>query len=314
MRRAIILAAALTFGALVLAHCGGSETPGPTITDLAPTAGEVVGWAPLGAAQVFEGDDLFELINGGAEIHHEFGFRRALSGDYAGAEQRLIALEVFEMEDTAAAYGVYSFKISGNGRSLELGDEAMLEDYYLNLRRGRFVVTLTAMSADEDSVQGLVQIARAVAEKIQGNGEAPAIVAELAAGNRRPERIFYVRGELALGNVVPFAVGTRFGMIEGAAARFSDHTDFILRYPDADRARQQFGAVIGELGTRSSLTPVEDVDGESVMFTDGEGTQVRLALVDEAIVAVLAVETVDTEGTLEELVSRVTGAAAAGDR
>jgi len=81
-------------------------------------------------------------------------------------------------------------------------------------------------------------------------------VEDLTAGGREPERSFYLRGELALGTVAPFAAGTRFAMTDGAAARFGDHTAFVLRYPDADRARQQFGAVVGELGTRSSRRPL----------------------------------------------------------
>jgi len=119
---------------------------------------------------------------------------------------------------------------------------------------------------------------------------------------------------LALANVAPFALGIRFGMTEGAAVRFSDHTELILRYPDANRARQQFAAVVGELGTGHRLTPVEGSDAKSVVFVDGKGTRVQLALADAAIVAVLAEESADTDDTLGRLVSRVTGFKASGER
>jgi hypothetical protein len=284
-RQGIVPAAAIASAVLVLAHCGGFGADGIAITDLAPQVGEIEGWAPIGTAQVFEGQNLFDLINGGAEIYHEFGFRRALSQDYGGAERRVIALEVFEMEDAAAAYGAYSFKISGKGKALELGDAAMLEDYYLNLRRGPFVVTLTGMTVDEVTVEGLVRIARVVAEKIQESGQVPPLVTDLVAGNRTPETSYYLRGELALANVAPFAAGVRFDMTDGAAARFSDHTELILRYPDAQRARQQFGVVVGELGDRAGA----------------------------AIVLVVADEGVDTGDSLELLVSRFAGSAAADE-
>ena len=127
MSRRIVLSMTLAVAAAVLTHCGGSEVPRGAIVDLAPSAREVEGWAPAGAAQVFEGEDLFQLINGGAEIYHEFGFQRALSQDYIGAEGRSIALEVYEMEGVAAAYGVYSFK-SGTGQPLDLGGDENLGD------------------------------------------------------------------------------------------------------------------------------------------------------------------------------------------
>jgi hypothetical protein len=314
MRRRIILAATLAVAVVVLTHCRGSGGPEGAIAHLAPTAGEVEGWAPAGATQVFEDQDLFQLINGGAEIYHEFGFRRVLSQDYANAERRSITLEVFEMEDEAAAYGMYSFKSSGRGQPLELGDEAMIEDYYLNLRRSSFVVTLTAMNAGEDTAQGLVQIARAVAAKIEGDGGVPAIVAVLAAGEPTPQKLHYLRGGLALANVAPFTAGVRFGMTEGAAGRFSDHTALVLRYPDADRTRQQFAAVVGELGTRAGLTPVEEVVGDSVVLEDGEGTRVRLAPADDAIVMIVAEQGADTDDALGRLVSRVTDPRVLGER
>ena len=42
MTRVIVLAAAVATGALVLAHCGGSEAPGAAITGLAPAVDEVI--------------------------------------------------------------------------------------------------------------------------------------------------------------------------------------------------------------------------------------------------------------------------------
>jgi hypothetical protein len=309
MRKAVP-AAALAVAAIALSHCAGPEA---ALTDLAPTAAELDGWAPTGEARVFEGEDLFELINGGAEIYHEFGFRRVLAQDYTDTDGRAISLELYEMDDTAAACGMYSLKSSGRGEELELGDEACLEDYYLNLRKASFVVTLTAMSPDTDTSQGLVQIGRAVASKIQGEGELPEIVAALAAGDPMPRRTHYLRGELALANLVPITLGVRFEMAEGAAARFDDHTAVILRYPDADRARQQLSVVISELGTRSGLEPIEGVVDDSVVLADGRGTRMQLATADNAIVMVVTDEGEDTDQALEGLISRMTEPRAAAD-
>jgi hypothetical protein len=313
MARKIVLIATVVAAALTLTSCGGSGRHAGSITELAPTVGEVEGWAPAGTAEVFAGEDLFELINGGAEIYHEFGFERVLSQDYAGAEQRSIALEVFEMEDAAAAYGLYSFKSSGRGRPLELGDDGMLEDYYLNFRKGRFVVTLTGMNTDEGTVRGLVPIGRAVAEKIRERGDVPAIVTDLTAGGGKPGTPFYLRGELALANVAPFAVGVRFGMTEGAAIRFDDHTEIVLRFTNANRARQTLETVVEELGARSGWTTAGDVDDGSVVLAGEGGGRVRLALADEKILVVVSEDGIDTKATMSQLVARVTGVTAEGE-
>jgi hypothetical protein len=288
IQRDPLLAPAVAIGTLVLATCGGPGPRDASIADLVPVAGEVEEWAPITEAQIFESEELFELINGGAEIYHEFGFRQALAQDFTGPEQRLIALEVFEMNDSAGAYGTYSFKSSGSGRTLEIGDEAMLEDYYLNFRAGPYVVTLTGMSDDEITMQGITRIARATAQNIQIEGEVPAIVAELMAGDQKPERLHYLRGELAVANAAPFTIGMRLGMTEGAAARFSDRTDVMLRYPDAQLARQQFAAFVDELGSRAGWTVVEERDGDSALLDDGKGSHIKLAWFDDTIMLVVS--------------------------
>ena len=52
-----------------------------------PGVEELDGWAPSGKAQYVEGDDLFLLINGGAEVYHEYGFKQAAALGYKSPEQ-----------------------------------------------------------------------------------------------------------------------------------------------------------------------------------------------------------------------------------
>ena len=74
MKPGFIHLAAIAAGAGLFASCGGSGTPESARQDLVPKSGEVKGWDPNGQATVVNGDELFELIDGGAEIYHEFGF------------------------------------------------------------------------------------------------------------------------------------------------------------------------------------------------------------------------------------------------
>lgn len=293
MKPGFIHLAAIAAGAGLFASCGGSGTPESARQDLVPKSGEVKGWDPNGQATVVNGDELFELIDGGAEIYHEFGFERALSQDYSSPTNQLITLEIFEMEDCSAAYGIYGFKISKRGRPLELGDEAMLEDYYLNLREGRFVVTLTAMDTGDETLRGLVKIAGAVAKKIHENGEVPPIVTQLVDDDMTLGRPYYLRGELALAQVAPLAAGIQFGMVEGAAVRFEGHTEVVLRYPGSDSARLQFDALVRDFATRFSSVSDGEMKGDSAEFENGDDVRIRLTLSGESIEMELSDATVD---------------------
>jgi hypothetical protein len=99
-----------------------------------PDAGEIEGWSLAFVPEEAEGDDLFLLIDGGAELYHEYGFKRALLMEYSGQGKgsRKINIEMYQMRDPFSAYGIFSFKAGARGEKLNIGSGAVLEDYYLN--------------------------------------------------------------------------------------------------------------------------------------------------------------------------------------
>ena len=66
------------------------------------------------------------------------------------------------MESLAAAYGMYAEKTGAAGVKMEIGQEAILEAYYLNFWKGIFLVTITGVDSAKETVEGLLGIARAV--------------------------------------------------------------------------------------------------------------------------------------------------------
>ncbi len=129
---------------------------------------ELEGWRMEYEPEIYVGDALFELINGGAEVYHRFGFVQALATQYSDAEDRSISVEVFEMDGLEGALNIYADKTGGSGKPLEIGDEALGEDYYLNFRSGPFLVTITGFDSDETTKDGISTIARAVADGLGG--------------------------------------------------------------------------------------------------------------------------------------------------
>ena len=120
----------------------------PEVEDVSGIAGAAVtidGWRMDYEPEIYVGDTLFELINGGADVYHRFGFVQALATQYSDSE-----------------------KTGGSGEPLVIGDEALSEDYYLNFRSGRFLVTITGFDSEEQTTDGILELARAVAEELGG--------------------------------------------------------------------------------------------------------------------------------------------------
>lgn len=118
-----------------------------------PDSGAIAGWSLSDVPKTYRGDELFMMIDGGADIYHEYGFAQVIAADYENGNGKSIRVEIYEMESPVAAYGIFSFKSGEEGEALSIGQEALLEDYYLNFRKGDMLVTIIGSDSDEKTVQ-----------------------------------------------------------------------------------------------------------------------------------------------------------------
>ncbi len=208
-----------------------------------PASGEVPGWTLKDAGQAFEGDDLFQYIDGGAEVYHEYGFARALVQDFRRGEA-VISLEIFEMATPAAAFGIYTFKRGPGGEPAAIGAGSSLEGYYLNFWKGRCLVTLTASNSSAAAVQGLMAVGRVVAGRIENPGEPPALAGALPREGLSEASLKYLRGPLAFYNVCPFFARDVLTFREGVKGDYAaGYSAMALRCGGADAARDALARV-----------------------------------------------------------------------
>ena len=136
--------------------------------DLSACLPRLAGLDPEGLPQKADSDEsLFASINGGAELYVKYGFCRALFQTYKTNSNKFINLEIFEMKNADAAHGVYILKAGGSGKRIKIGNEAVLEDYYLIFRKGRFYVSLTGFDSEKETRDRLIVVAKAVEERIE---------------------------------------------------------------------------------------------------------------------------------------------------
>ena len=161
----ILLSWFITFFSPVFSPC---EETGPqeTLLHLLPLESDLKGWKLDGEAQTAEGIGLFELINGGAEEYVKEGFKRAVIATYRNNEGKLINLDIYEMLSPESAKRIHRKKAGNKGQKISVGEEAAIEDYYLNFRKGAYQVTLSGYDTQKETLEWLLQIGRLVAERI----------------------------------------------------------------------------------------------------------------------------------------------------
>jgi hypothetical protein len=263
-----------------LSYLHSSENPKSLHRDLniyLPGTDKIGEWKEDGSPRKYKGEDLFSYINGGAEIYHEYGFTQVIVQDYTRKNGKSIALEIFEMESSEAAYGIYTFKTSTQGTGLALGDKAQLEDYYLNFWKGNFVVTLIGFDEDEETVKGLQEIARAVDGKIKNRGRKPAFVSLLPEKDLIEQSIKYFKGNLGLYNSYPFFTQDVFRLEKGIKGEYrAGYSLFIISYKDSEENQKIFNNVKKSFRESPRYKGFKSVDERIFRVRDGKG---RLAFV-----------------------------------
>jgi len=156
----------LCLGIMLVCGCATDSTDSDMARYL-PSENEVEGWNAVDTVSTYVGQDLFLLINGGAELYHQNGFARAATQTFQDSDGHQISVECYEMNSIDGSRIVYESKISDNGEKLAIGDQAMLNSYYLNFYKGRFLVTLVGYDSDPKTLDGLQTLARVIAVKIR---------------------------------------------------------------------------------------------------------------------------------------------------
>ncbi|TET80156.1 MAG: hypothetical protein E3J41_00045 [Candidatus Cloacimonadota bacterium] len=252
-----------------------SENPKSLQGDLnkyLPGTNEIGEWKEDGSPCKYKGEDLYSYINGGAEIYHEYGFKQVIVQDYTRKNGKSIALEIFEMESTEGAYGIYTFKTSTEGKELALGDKAQLADYYLNFWKGDFVVTLIGFDEDEETVKGLQKIARAVDTKIKSRGREPAFVSLLPEKDLIEQSIRYFKGNLGLYNSYPFFTQDIFRLKKGIKGDYkAGYSVFIISYKESEENQKIFNDVKKSFEESPRYKDFRSINERFFQVEDGKG-------------------------------------------
>jgi len=162
----VLTAILIGLGLIWVPHGTAADQADRAILLLFPKPEEVRPWVPDGPAQLAEGQDLFALIDGGAELFLRHGFERAAVQSYALAGGRHIQVEIYMMRSMDGAAEVFARKTGPGEMPLDLGDGGASGEYYILFRRGRFLVTVAAGDANADAKATVLRIARAVENRI----------------------------------------------------------------------------------------------------------------------------------------------------
>jgi hypothetical protein len=182
-----------------------------------------------GEPELYVGDDLFNLINGGAELYHELGFLEVLAFELIISGNGPVKTEIYDMGSSDGAWGIFSLTSTSKAKKEAIGDAARKGEGFLQFIQDKYMVYMYFSDIAETELQ---VAAACIEDQISTSSEAPEIMSIISEARDTEGRIVYFQGNLGLQSIYSFHYKDIFGYEEGAAVIYDDLKVFLLDYED----------------------------------------------------------------------------------
>jgi hypothetical protein len=239
-----------------------------------------IGWPPEAAdwtwdqnETAFEGDSLYNYIDGAAEVYLAYNFQSLSARRYTKTGHPDIIADVYRMGSAEDAFGVFSLEQqdpeAGIGQGSEFGGSL------LRFWKGPYFVTVLGNGTGKELEAAVLSLGRELAQRINETGQPPRLLRYLPKGLTPdpPDRVCFIRSHVLLNRCffISHQNILRLGTdVQALLARYPRGPHklrlLLIRYPTPAKARSAWA------GFRSAYLP-EAGPGGVVRTEDGSWTK-----------------------------------------
>jgi len=214
---------------------------------------EQTSWKTLSGSnpEVYGGKTLSSYRPHAAPVINEYGFSKLTTARFIGPDRRPLTVAIYEMLDSAAAYGLFTFLRPPASETLtEIGRAGAESAREVSFHQSRYYVVLNSEGTGAAPRESRLQIARAISESLPRDFSVPMVASKLPKENRIPQSEKFVMGPEALSPLLPLGSGDPFGLATGAEAAIARYkqpggesaTLLLIHYPTQQLARRMLEA------------------------------------------------------------------------
>lgn len=230
-----------------------------TAADVLPGANFLPGWEASYEAMAYEGEDLFFLINGGADLYMEYGFADVAAVELKHPDKGSVYVEMYRMDSDSAAFGIFSLRKGSITMEINPGPWLVYGEDFLHVWQGPFYMSVSGGRLQEEArLQVFASLIGHLAEKAPAENKLPALFHEYRETGFKSAA--YIMGPLALNNIYNFGHENVFRVSEGLALDMETHREIIFFYPDAPSASSVFNGVLHFLKDNARYPQFEGLD------------------------------------------------------
>jgi hypothetical protein len=158
----------------------------------------VAGWR-VAERSTYDRSNLFDFIDGGAEVYLAYDFRRAWVQMYRSEGEPEIGAETYDMGSPEEAYGVLSIDLTGE--KVEVGSPARYGAGLLRFCKGRWFVRVLAERETPETQEAVLALGAQIAKGIPEESRLPDLLSVLPAEGLVPDSTTYFHTQVTLGQI-----------------------------------------------------------------------------------------------------------------
>jgi hypothetical protein len=137
---------------------------------------EMAGWKQSGEIQIYSRANLYDYIDGGADLYLKYDFQELKVAEYQNDRKASVTIEVYRHKTPVHAFGIYSQERLSNANYLEVGAQGYSEKGVLNFLAADCYVKMSSVNAGPEEREVLLAFAKKVVENLGGKGSLPSIL------------------------------------------------------------------------------------------------------------------------------------------
>ena len=205
-----------------------------------PAAGAVKGWKVSEVVKTYNTQSLFDLVDGQSESYFAYGFKQVQVQRYADEGGGRLNMEVWEVNDPASAFGLFSAYQTGQTAGIGV-DSGLEKGRRLIFWQNRYYVVINAEQDTPDA--DLLAFGRTAADGLPKEGERPTLVMRLPQQGLENNGVLYFHEEISVQNDVWLGGSNVLGLSQktnGVLGRYTlagaKAVLILVEYPEAGEA------------------------------------------------------------------------------
>ena len=149
----------------------------------------IEGWKVAAEDQIYNCENLYDYLDGGAELYLSYGFKKVISRNYSTSGQPNIVVDLFDMGTSQNAFGIFSH--SRETLDKTFGQGSQYTEGLLLFWKDRYYISILSTSETIESKRAIFNLARKIEVAVAKEGPLPEILTLLPQQSLVRESIRY---------------------------------------------------------------------------------------------------------------------------